>query len=106
VDCIFCKIADKEISSEIIYEDDKICAFRDIHPKAPVHVLIIPKEHIKSINETEDFRKDLVGEMVIAAKMIARDLKISDGYKLLFNVGEKGGQLIEHLHLHLMGGWE
>ncbi len=105
MDCIFCKIANKEISSKIIYEDDLVCAVNDINPKAPVHILIVAKKHIESVNELSVGDKELIAKMIIAAKEIAEDNKISDGYKLLFNVGKRGGQVIEHLHLHLMGGW-
>jgi len=105
MECIFCKIAKKEIPSELIFDSEILCAFKDISPKAPTHILIIPKEHIESVNDLNEDKKDLVGEMILAAKKIAKDQNISDGYKLLFNVGKKGGQIVEHLHLHLMGGW-
>jgi len=103
--CIFCKIASKEQKSDIVYESDKIIAFRDINPKAPVHILICPKKHIVSIKDVTYEDKDVLGEMVLTAKVIASEQKIDEGYKLLFNVGKQGGQIIEHLHLHLMGGW-
>jgi len=106
MDCIFCKIINKEIPSKIIYENDRVCAFYDINPKAPVHIIIVSKEHIESVNELDEEKKDVVGQMIVAAKEIARNNNISEGYKLLFNVGQKGGQIIKHLHLHLMGGWE
>lgn len=104
-DCIFCKIINKEIPSENLYEDDKFLAFKDINPSAPIHVLITPKKHINSINELGEEDKELMGEMLLLAKKIAKDLKTSDGYKLSFSVGRKGGQVINHIHLHLMGGW-
>lgn len=105
MECIFCKIISREIPSEIIYEDSEILAFPDIHPVAPVHVLIIPKKHIESVNDLKDFDKELIGKMVSAAKKIAEDLKISDkGYKLLIRTGTDGGQEVPHLHLHLIGG--
>lgn len=103
--CIFCKIAKKEIPAEIVYEDSEMIAFKDVHPIAPVHILIIPKKHIASVNELNGSDCPLVGKMIIAAREIARDLKISQkGYKLLFRVGEHGGQEVEHIHLHLIGG--
>jgi histidine triad (HIT) family protein len=105
MDCIFCKIVKKEIPSSFIFENENLCAFKDINPKAPIHILIIPKEHLDSVNNLDENKKDLAGEMILAAKKIAKDCNISDGYKLLFNVGKKGGQIVEHLHLHLMGGW-
>ncbi|HRZ95349.1 MAG TPA: histidine triad nucleotide-binding protein [Candidatus Moranbacteria bacterium] len=103
--CVFCKIVKKEIPAAIVLEDDEIMAFKDVRPLAPVHILIIPKKHIESVN---DFRKDdvqMIGRMIIAAKMLASDLDISEkGYKLLFRVGEWGGQEVPHVHLHLIGG--
>lgn len=103
--CIFCKIIKKEIPAEIIYEDDAVLAFRDIHPLAPVHVLIIPKKHIKTINELSDSDEGLAGHMILIAKKLAHDLKTSaNGYKLLFRVNVWGGQEVPHLHLHLIGG--
>ncbi len=106
MDCIFCKIAKKEIPSDIIYEDDEICAFKDVHSRAPVHILIIPKKHIESLNAIDEGGEEMILKMIMTARNLAKGLKIFDGYKLLFNVGKKGGQIIEHLHLHLMGGWE
>ncbi|MBI4812777.1 histidine triad nucleotide-binding protein [Candidatus Falkowbacteria bacterium] len=104
-DCIFCKIANKRIPAEIVCEDEQILAFNDVHPIAPVHVLIIPKEHIPTIDDLKDEHQDLVGKMILAARNIARDLNISeDGYKLLFRVKHYGGQEVDHLHLHLIGG--
>ncbi len=105
MDCILCKIANKEIPSEIIYEDDLVYAVNDINPKAPVHILIVAKKHIKSVNELSGGDKELIAKMIIVAKEIAKNTGIVEGYKLLFNVGKRGGQVIEHLHLHLMGGW-
>ncbi|HLM83753.1 MAG TPA: histidine triad nucleotide-binding protein [Candidatus Bathyarchaeia archaeon] len=104
-DCVFCKIASKEISADVVYEDDDVIAFRDMHPIAPVHVLVIPKKHIESIADIADEDTMLMGKLVAAAKKIAEDLKISEkGYKLLFRVGEHGGQEVGHIHLHLLGG--
>lgn len=106
-DCIFCKIAKKEIPTDIIFEDDLVVAFPDLHPIAPIHILIIPKEHIESVNElTEDEKGEkIAGRMVLAAKKIAKDKWISDdGYKLLIRTGSHGGQEIPHLHMHLLGG--
>lgn len=105
MDCIFCKIAKKEIPSEEVYEDDQVFAFKDAHPLAPVHVLIIPKRHIESINDLKETDEALVGHIVLIAKKIAEDLNISkNGYKLLFRTGKHGGQEVEHIHLHLIGG--
>lgn len=104
-DCLFCKIVKSEIKTEFIFESDNIIAFRDIHPIAPVHVLIIPKEHIGSMTEVDDKHKTVLGEMLVAASKIAKELGISDsGYKLLIRTGSHGGQEIPHIHLHLLGG--
>jgi len=106
-ECIFCKIIKKEIPSEIVFEDEDVFAFRDIQPHAPVHILIIPKRHIASINELEDSDMMLVGKLIITAKRLAKDFDISEkGYRLLFRTGEWGGQEVPHIHLHLMGGAE
>jgi len=105
MDCIFCNIINKEVSADILYEDDKFIAFKDIKPSAPVHLLIAPKEHIASINDLDKKHCEMIGDMVLLAKKLAEEQKISDGYKLVFNTGRKGGQLVDHLHLHLMGGW-
>ena len=103
--CIFCQIVKKEIPKDVVYEDSEIGAFEDIHPVAPVHILIIPKRHIESVNELQKEDRELAGNMILAAKGLARKLKISqDGYKLLFRTGKHGGQEVEHLHLHLIGG--
>lgn len=104
-DCLFCKIAQKEIPAEIVFEDDEVIAFKDIHPLAPTHILIIPKRHIATIDDLVDADVALMGKMILIGKQIARELRISEkGYKLLFRVGEWGGQEIAHIHLHLIGG--
>lgn len=105
--CIFCKIARREVPSEIIYSDKEFIAFKDINPKAPVHILIIPKKHIISINHLEPIDKRLIGELFLIVKKIAKKIGLKEkGYKLVFNVGRGGGQVIDHLHLHLLGGWK
>nr|CBX28541.1 Uncharacterized HIT-like protein aq_141 [uncultured Desulfobacterium sp.] len=106
-DCIFCKIVKGEIPSTFLYENDNLVVFRDINPHAPVHLLIVPKRHIRSVNDlTEDDAK-IVSEMIMTAKMMAEKESVSkSGYKLLFNVEKGGGQVIFHLHLHLIGGWK
>lgn len=105
MDCLFCKIVKKEIVSDLVFENNNICSFRDINPKAPIHFLIIPKKHFVSVNDLNEKDKDLIGEMVLTAKKLAEDFNISKGYKLLFNVGKGAGQVVDHIHLHLMGGW-
>jgi len=104
-ECFFCKIANNEIPAEIIYQDKDVFAFKDIHPLAPVHILIIPKKHISRISDIKDEDEALMGKIILTAKKIADSLEISkSGYKLLFRVGRHGGQEVEHVHLHLIGG--
>jgi len=103
--CIFCKIANKEIPSDIIYEDDRIIAFKDIEPQAPVHILIVPKEHIKSVNELDETNIELVNHIFLTIKKLAEDFGINeDGYRIVNNCGEYGGQSVSHIHFHLLGG--
>ncbi len=101
--CVFCKIIKKEIPSEIIFEDKKAIVIKDINPKARIHYLIIPKKHIRSIRELKEREKSLISHLIFTAKKLAKKKKIS-GYKLVFNVGKKGGQVIGHLHLHFLSG--
>ncbi len=106
-DCLFCKIANKEINAEFLYEDDTLVVFKDINPHAPVHLLIVPKKHIRSVNDLMDDDRGILAEMLFAAKDMAKKHNIDkSGYKLLFNVEKGGGQVIFHLHLHLLGGWD
>lgn len=103
--CIFCKIIKKEIPATVVFEDEDVLAFNDLRPLAPVHVLIIPKKHIESINDLKETDKHLVGHMILTAKKLASDFDFSGkGYKLLFRVGQWGGQEVPHIHLHLIGG--
>mgnify|MGYP000606224871 CR=1 FL=1 len=103
-DCLFCKIASGEIG-ELMYENDHVVAFRDISPQAPTHILIIPKEHIPTVNDLADQHAELVGKMFLAAAELARQEGFSeDGYRLVMNCGSKGGQAVYHIHLHLLGG--
>ena len=105
METVFSKVIRKEIPADIVYEDESVLAFHDIHPIAPVHVLIIPKKPIESIETLEDEDAGVVGQMFSVARDIARNLNISEkGYKLLIRVGRDGGQEIRHLHLHLLGG--
>lgn len=106
-DCIFCKIAKKEIPAKLLYEDDLALAFADLSPIAPVHILIIPKEHIESIAHLPKNEKSegMIGRLIAIARDLAEDQNIAaDGYKLLFRTGKHGGQEIPHIHLHLIGG--
>ena len=103
-DCIFCRIVSGDIPSQKVYEDDNVFAFHDIDKKAPVHVLIIPKKHIASIAATEEEDIPLLADIMRTAKKLAYDLGIEDGFRLVANTGIDGGQTVDHLHFHLMGG--
>ncbi|OGZ23439.1 MAG: histidine triad nucleotide-binding protein [Candidatus Nealsonbacteria bacterium RIFCSPLOWO2_01_FULL_41_9] len=104
-DCLFCKIINKELPSAVVYEDDKFLVIKDIFPKAPIHLLVIPKEHIISVNYLESKDKELIGELVLLAKSVAKKQGTAEsGYRLVFNVGKDSGQTVDHLHLHIMGG--
>lgn len=106
-DCLFCKIVKKEAAADILYEDKNFLVIKDIRPLAPVHLLIITKKHIPSVDQLTGNDKELIGEMILLAQKIAQGQGLSKtGYKLNFNVGRGGGQLIDHLHLHLLGGWK
>ena len=102
---LFTKIINREIPADIIYENDEIIAFNDINPQAPIHILIVPKKEISTINDINEEDRALIGEMFITAKKIAKDLKIDEsGYRTIFNCNEHGGQTVDHIHLHLLGG--
>jgi len=103
IDCLFCEIAEHQISSDIVSEDDEVVIFKDIHPKAKIHWLAVPKKHISSLKEIDQTDWPLVLQVVQKAVKVAQDQDIV-GYKLLFNVGRDGGQIIDHLHLHLLAG--
>lgn len=105
-DCLFCKIAHGKMDTRFLYENENLVVFRDINPHAPVHLLIVPKRHIRSINDLTDADDAILAEMIMTAKQMAKEEKVNaSGYKLLFNVEKGGGQVIFHLHLHLIGGW-
>ncbi len=105
-DCIFCKIAHHQMPTELLYENDRLVVFRDIKPHAPVHWLIVPKKHIRSVNDLQPEDAAIVAEMMTTARDMAKKAVVNEsGYKLLFNVEKGGGQVIFHLHLHLIGGW-
>lgn len=101
--CLFCRIINKEIPSEIIFESDEMLAFKDISPQAPVHILIIPKDHISSPMEINKDNSDTAGKMLALAAEIAKERKL-EGYRLVFNCNEIAGQTVFHLHAHLLGG--
>ena len=105
MDCVFCKIVAGEIPSDILYQDDEVIAFRDINPQAPVHLLIIPKAHIPSLTELTESQSPLMGHMVNVANQLAEKEGVSEsGYRVVVNCGKQGGQLVPHLHMHLLGG--
>lgn len=104
-DCIFCKIIKGEIPSEKVYEDEEILAFKDIHPAAPIHVLIIPKKHIKNLMEISNEDSELMGKIVEAMKKIAKELGVDEkGFRIISNCGPDSGQEVMHLHFHLLAG--
>lgn len=105
MDCLFCAIAEKKIPAAIIYEDEHILSFKDIQPQAPVHLLIIPKEHIATINDIELEHQQLLGKMVLTAQHLAKEQGIAEaGYRLVWNINSGGGQAVYHIHLHMLGG--
>jgi len=103
--CLFCQISQKKIPSQVQLDTDDIFAFNDIHPKVPVHILIIPKKHIPSTAEVEKIDTEILGKMILSAKKLAEKSNINQtGYRLVFNTKSHGGQIVDHLHLHLLGG--
>jgi histidine triad (HIT) family protein len=104
--CAFCKIIRGEESTNFLFQDESLVVFKDIRPHAPVHLLVVPREHIRSLNDLEEKDKDILSKMVFRAKEMAKEHSVAQsGYRLLFNVERGGGQVIFHLHLHLQGGW-
>lgn len=105
VDCLFCKMVNGTIKPKVVYENDAVMAFEDINPQAPVHVLVIPKKHIATLNDLEPQHDVLVGEMYLTAKKVAEKLGITEsGYRTVMNCNEGAGQTVFHLHLHILGG--
>jgi histidine triad (HIT) family protein len=104
-DCLFCKIVDGGLPADIVYENDSLIAFRDINPKAPTHILLIPRRHVATMNDLQDGDESLVGDLFITAARIAADEGLADdGYRVVMNCNEAAGQSVFHIHLHLMGG--
>jgi len=104
-DCLFCKMVEREIKADIVYENDDVLAFRDINPQAPLHVLIIPKRHISTLNDLQDKDEVTVGKLYLAAKEIAAESGVAeDGYRAVMNCNAAAGQTVFHIHLHLLGG--
>jgi histidine triad (HIT) family protein len=103
--CLFCRIAAREIPGDVVHEDDAVIAFRDISPQAPVHVLVVPREHIASLDHANERHQRLLGSLLLAARRIARDEGLVEGgYRTVINTGDDGGQTVDHLHVHLLGG--
>ncbi len=103
-DCLFCKIAAGELPADIVYEDEQVVAFRDLYPKADVHLLLIPREHIPSLNELDASHDALIAHMMRLLPRLAREQGLADGFRTIINTGPGGGQEIFHLHIHLLGG--
>ena len=105
-DCIFCQIIRGEQPADFLYQDDSLVVFKDIHPHAPVHLLIVPRKHIRSVNDISEADREVISELFLTAKVLAKTLGIDQsGYRLVFNVERGGGQFVFHLHLHMLGGW-
>ena len=104
MDCVFCRIISGEIPSKKAYEDDKVLAFFDLEPQAPVHILIIPKEHIESVDRVNSQNSQIIGYIFEIAAKLAKEFGLSKGYRIVANCGEDGGQTVGHLHFHLLGG--
>ena len=103
-DCIFCQIAQGQTKTQMLYQSDTLVVFKDINPHAPVHLLLVPKEHIRSVNDLTGADQEILSELIMVAKEMAREHGVArSGYKLLFNVEKGGGQVVFHLHLHLLG---
>ena len=104
-DCLFCKIVEKKIPADIVYESEDVIAFKDIEPKAPIHCLIIPKKHISTINDIDGSNSNIIGLMYEAAAQLARTLNVDkDGYRVVMNCNSNGGQTVYHIHLHFLAG--
>jgi histidine triad (HIT) family protein len=104
--CIFCRIVERSAPADIVHEDNDLIVFKDINPKAPVHVLLVPKEHIATVNDLEEHHTALMGKLFLTAKQLATQWSIAgQGYHLSVHVGRGGGQIIDHIHMHLLSGW-
>jgi histidine triad (HIT) family protein len=103
-DCIFCKIVNGEIPSQIVHQDDEVVAFRDVSPQAPVHVLLVPRRHVASLDDAKDSDGALLGRLLVAARRVASQEGVSGGYRVVTNCGPSAGQSVFHLHIHLLGG--
>ena len=104
MDCLFCKIAAGTIPAKKVFEDEQALAIEDIRPQAPVHVLVIPKKHVRSLAETDPGDKEMLGHLLEVVRELAVEQKLGDGYRVVINTGPNGGQTVDHLHLHVLGG--
>ena len=105
MDCVFCQIISGDLPGDFLYQDDELVAFRDIHPAAPTHVLIVPKKHVESLAHLSKGETSLIGRMANIANKLARDGGLAEsGYRVVINCGREGGQIVPHLHMHLLGG--
>jgi histidine triad (HIT) family protein len=102
--CLFCRIANNELTAKKVYEDDDVVAFEDINPQAPTHVLLIPRKHIATLDELTDADAATVGIVLVRAAKLAQDLHLGDGYRVVINTGDNAGQTVFHIHAHLLGG--
>jgi histidine triad (HIT) family protein len=103
--CIFCRIAKGELSAEVVHEDAEVVAFRDVNPQAPVHVLVVPRRHVSSLDGLSEADESLAGKLLLAVRSIARSEGVADdGFRVVVNSGERAGQTVDHLHVHLLGG--
>lgn len=104
--CVFCRIIERRAPADIVHEDSDLIVFKDLHPKAPVHVLLVPREHIATVNDLEAHHSAVMGQLFLTAKWLAEQWSIAgQGYRLTVNVGRGGGQEIDHLHMHMLSGW-
>lgn len=103
--CIFCQIVARQLPAEILFEDQDLVVFKDINPEAPIHLLIVPRKHFDSLNSLDEKTAQIGAQMLLTAKKMAESQGIQSGYKILINCGKEAGQVIRHLHMHLMGGW-
>ena len=104
MDCVFCKIVSGEIPAKIVYEDEQVLAFNDVNPVAPVHVLVIPKKHIVCVDDINSDNKYIIGDIFFTISKVAKKLNLASGYRIINNCKEDGGQTVNHLHFHLLGG--
>ena len=104
MDCLFCKIISGDIPSSKVYEDEFVLAFKDINPNAPVHVLVVPKNHIDSVDMVSEENIDIISEVLLAIPKVAKECGLVNGYRVITNVGEDGGQTVKHIHFHILGG--